>query len=135
MSNNQSTETLEDNGSFFVVFSGRAVELEFKVGNSGLNEFDFAAVSTKKEEFVKGLVALIVEEADDGNLQAASKIAGLIADYYERDVVVLDAQLNHTDTLVGEIHFIDGDTFEERHQKAQEILDGCLRPGTTKFLH
>lgn len=128
-------EQSERRGTFYVVFAEQAIELKFEVGGSGLTEQDLDAMPTSKDDFIKGLVALLVEEAEGGNFPAASRVAGLLADVYEQDVLVLDAQLSHTDVLVGEMHFIDGDTLEERHERAKEILEGCLQPSTSKYLH
>ncbi len=122
-------------GLFYIVFPERAVELQFEVGSSGVDQFNFDTLSEPKEDFIKGLVALVVEETADGNYESASQVAGLLADYYSRDVLVLDAQLQHDDVLVGEMHFIDGETLEERKTRAQEVLDTCLRPGTSALLH
>lgn len=125
----------ESSGRFYVVFPERAVELHFEVGSSGVERFNFDELSEPKEDFIKGLVALVVEEAADGNYDSACQVAGLLGDYYARDVLVLDAQLQHEDVLVGEMHFIDGDTLEERKVRAQEVLGACLRPGTSALLH
>lgn len=117
-------------GSFFILIEQKAVELRFEVGASGLGPIDFEAEGTSSEEFLKGLVALVVDETEQGNLISASKVAGILADYYARDVLVLDAQLHQNDTLVGEMHFIDGDTWEVRRNRALDVLNECVRPST-----
>lgn len=78
---------------------------------------------------------MVVEETAGGNIYAASKAACLLADYYDRDVLVLDAQFNLGDLLIGEMHFVDGETVEDRRARAQELLDLCLNPGKTQVLH
>ena len=123
------------NGSFYVVFPEKAVELTFDVGESGVSEWKAEDFPTDKETFVQGLVVMVVEETEGGNLLAASKAAGLLADFYSKDVLVLDAQFNLGDMLVGEMHFVDGATFEERREKAHEVLDLCLRPSASQVLH
>lgn len=128
--------TADGRGSFFIVMNQRAVELKFDVGTSGVGRIDFSEAETDSEEFVKGLVALVVDETEQGNLRAASKVAGLLADFYSRDVLVLDAQMHQDDTLVGEMHFIEGDDLDERRKKALEILGECLNPrDTNQTLH
>lgn len=116
-------------GSFFILIDRQAVELRFDVGGSGVGRIDFSETATNSEDFIKGLVALVVDETEQGNLGAASKVAGLLADYYSRDVLVLDAQMHPDDTLVGEMHFIDGDTLDDRRDRALGVLDECRHPG------
>lgn len=123
-----------ERGSFFILIDHQAVELKFDVGTSGIGRIDFSQEVTDSDEFVKGLVALVVDETEQGNLRAASKVAGLLADFYARDVLVLDAQMHQDDTLVGEMHFIEGDDLDERRDKALEILTECLSPSTTSQL-
>lgn len=125
----------ERRGSFFILVDRQAVELRFDVGGSGVGRIDFSETATNSEEFVKGLVALVVDETEQGNLVTASKVAGLLADYYSRDVLVLDAQMHQDDTLVGEMHFVDGDSLNDRRDRALDVLDECLRPGTSQVLH
>lgn len=119
-----------ERGSFFILIEHKAVELRFDVGASGIDKIDFEASVGDREEFLKGLVALVVDETEQGNFRSASKVAGLLADYYARDVLVLDAQLHQDDTLVGEMHFIEGDTAEDRRARALDILYECARPST-----
>lgn len=132
-SNKKSSD--ERRGSFFILIDRQAVELRFDVGGSGVGRIDFSETATNSEEFVKGLVALVVDETEQGNLFTASKVAGLLADYYSRDVLVLDAQMHQDDTLVGEMHFVDGDSLNDRRDRALDVLDECLRPGTSQVLH
>lgn len=123
------------NGSFFVVFPEKAVELSFDVGESGVQTWTKEDFPTDLETFVQGLVVMVVEETAGGNIYAASKAAGLLADYYNKDVLVLDAQFNLGDLLIGEMHFVEGDTVEDRRARAQELLELCLNPGKTQVLH
>lgn len=125
----------ERRGSFFILIDRQAVELRFDVGESGVGRIDFSETATDSEEFIKGLVALVVDETEQGNLGTASRVAGLLADYYSRDVLVLDAQMHQNDTLVGEMHFVDGDSLNDRRDRALDVLDECLRPGTSQVLH
>ena len=122
-------------GSFFILMNRQAIELHFDVGRSGIERIDFSETATNSEDFVKGLVALVVDEAELGNLGTASRVAGLLADYYSRDVLVLDAQMHEDDTLVGEMHFVDGDSHDDRRDRALDVLDACLRPGQSQILH
>ncbi|TNE38054.1 MAG: hypothetical protein EP347_06670 [Alphaproteobacteria bacterium] len=122
-------------GSFYVVFPEKAVELSFDVGSSGVQTWTKEDFPTDLETFVQGLVVMVVEETAGGNLYAATKAAGLLADYYDRDVLVLDAQFNLGDMLIGEMHFVDGETVEDRRARAQELLELCLNPGKTQVLH
>jgi len=115
-------------GSFFILIEKKAVELRFDVGASGVGRIDFDASVGDREEFLKGLVALVVDETEQGNFRSASKVAGLLADYYSKDVLVLDAQLHQDDTLVGEMHFIEGETAEERRERALDVLHECAKP-------
>ena len=121
----------KERGSFFILIDRQAVELKFDVGTSGVGRIDFEKEATDSDEFIKGLVALVVDETEQGNLRAASKVAGLLADFYARDVLVLDAQMHQDDTLVGEMHFIEGDDLDERRDKALQVLTECLSPSTT----
>lgn len=121
----------QERGSFFILIDHQAVELKFDVGTSGVGRIDFEQEATDSDEFIKGLVALVVDETEQGNLRAASKVAGLLADFYAKDVLVLDAQMHQDDTLVGEMHFIEGDDLDERRDKALQILTECLSPSTT----
>ena len=125
----------ERRGSFFILIDRQAVELRFDVGGSGVGRIDFSTAATNSEDFIKGLVALVVDETEQGNLGTASRVAGLLADYYSKDVLVLDAQMHEGDTLVGEMHFIDGDTLNDRRDRALGVLDECLRPGSSQILH
>lgn len=125
----------ERRGSFFILIDRQAVELKFDVGASGVGRIDFSETATNSEEFIKGLVALVVDETEQGNLGAASRVAGLLADYYSRDVLVLDAQMHPGDTLVGEMHFVDGDSLDDRRDRALDVLTECLSPGTSQVLH
>lgn len=126
----------KERGSFFILIDHQAVELKFDVGTSGVGRIDFEQEATDSDEFIKGLVALVVDETEQGNLRAASRVAGLLADFYSRDVLVLDAQMHQDDTLVGEMHFIEGDDLDARRDKALQILTECLSPSTTsQILH
>jgi hypothetical protein len=120
--------TAKGHGSFFVLIEANAVELRFEVGASGVGKIDFSEAGTDSEEFIKGLVALVVDETELGNITAAARVAGLLADYYSRDVLVLDAQMHQNDTLVGEMHFVEGDTLEARRCRALDVLTECIRP-------
>lgn len=122
-------------GSFFILIEHQAVELRFQPGSSDVDKIDFDTSAANREDFLKGLVALVVDETEQGNLRAATRIAAMLADYYARDVLVLDAQLHQNDTLVGEMHFIDGDSLEARRSKALDVLGECLRPSTCQTLH
>lgn len=122
-------------GSFFVVFPEKAVELSFGIGSSGVTEWNTEDFPTDKETFVQGLVVMVVEETAGGNILAATRAAGLLADFYARDVLVLDAQFNLGDLLVGEMHFVEGKTLEDRKERAQEVLDLCLCPSKSQVLH
>lgn len=122
-------------GSFYVVLCEKAVELSFSVGDSGVANWTADDFPTDRETFVQGLVVMVVEETEGGNLTAASKAAGLLADLYAKDVLILDAQFNMGDMLVGEIHFVDGPSFEERREKAHEVLDLCMHPAENQLLH
>ncbi len=124
-----------ETGSFYLVLSEKAVELSFAIGRSGMDRIDFEKLPTSQDEFIKGLVALVVEEVEANNISEASKIAGLLADYYSRDVLVLDAQLRNADCLVGEMHFIDGPTRKDRVAEAEKILRACLQPASNGYLH
>lgn len=121
----------KERGSFFILINHQAVELKFDVGTSGVGRINFEQEATDSDEFIKGLVALVVDETEQGNLRAASKVAGLLADFYAKDVLVLDAQMHQDDTLVGEMHFIEGDDLDERRDRALQILTECLSPSTT----
>ena len=122
-------------GSFFVVLDRQAIELKFEVGTSGVGKIDFSEVASSSEDFIKGLVALVVDETEQGNLMSASRVAGLLADYYSRDVLVLDAQMHQDDVLVGEMHFVDGDTLDDRRDKALDVLTECLNPAESQVFH
>lgn len=122
-------------GSFFILIDRQAVELKFDVGTSGVGRIDFSEMATDSEEFVKGLVALVVDETEQGNLVTAARVAGLLADFYSKDVLVLDAQMHQNDTLVGEMHFIDGDSLDDRRDRALDVLEECLNPGASQILH
>ena len=125
----------QHHGSFYIVLPEKAVELTFDIGGSGVRDWAATDFPVDKSKFIEGLVALVVEETAGGNIIAASKVAGLLADYYSHDVVVLDAQLQHGDMLVGEMHFVDGNTLADRKQRAHDVLDLCTRPSLTQTLH
>ena len=122
-------------GSFFIVLNQEAVELTFHVGQSGIGKMDLSDVAPDTEEFIKGLVALVVDETEQGNLLSAARVAALLADYYARDVLVLDAQMHQNDILVGEMHFVEGDTMTDRRAKALDLLNECLNPAASQVLH
>jgi hypothetical protein len=125
----------QHHGSFYIVLPEKAVELNFDIGGSGVCDWEAADFPIDRSNFIEGLVALVVEETAGGNIMAASKVAGLLADYYSHDVVVLDAQLQHGDTLVGEMHFVDGISLADRKEKAHAVLDLCTRPSLSQMLH
>ena len=122
-------------GLFFVVLNEQAIELKFEVGTSGVGKIDFSTVAENTEDFIKGLVALVVDETEQGNLISAARVAGLLADYYSRDVLVLDAQMHQDDVLVGEMHFVEGDSLDDRRDKALDVLTECLNPAASQILH
>lgn len=125
----------QGSGSFFILVEQQAVELRFEVGASGIDKIDLSSSAADAEDFVKGLVALVVDETELGNLHSARKVAGLLADYYSQDVLVLDAQMHQGDTLVGEMHFVEGATLEARRTRALDVLTECARPSSCQVLH
>ncbi len=125
----------QHHGSFYIVLPEKAVELTFDIGGSGVCDWQAADFPVSQSSFIEGLVALVVEETAGGNIHAACKVAGLLADYYAHDVVVLDAQLQQGDMLVGEMHFVDGNTLADRKERAHAVLDLCTRPSLSQMLH